>query len=318
MAFATWRCGSPRSTLALRKAVEANDAITPVPRRLILDAIAAAVASSSTLAGAAVAAAGGFLVVLGASGGTGKQCVKYAAAQGLKVRACTRSGELPEDLRGIAGVEAGKCSVTSSAELKETLLGAAGVIFAASASRSVKSDDPKAVDYEGLINTGKVCLEAGVPRLVVVSSGGVSKPSSAVYNFLNLFGSIMEYKIRGEDAIRQMYAADTSAASYTIIRPGGLTQEEPKGVGSLELNQGDEKSGRISRTDVAALCIESIGDASAADTTFECYTRGTGQPLGNVGFNNIFKGGASDFATGRERVGASWPELFRGLEKGKA
>lgn len=36
----------------------------------------------------------------------------------------------------------------------------------------------------------KACLEAKVPRLVVVSSGGVATPESSIYKFLNLFGEV--------------------------------------------------------------------------------------------------------------------------------
>ena len=36
-------------------------------------------------------------------------------------------------------------------------------------------------------------------------------------------------------------------------------------------NQGDAKSGRIARADVAAIAIESLASAASFDTTFECY-----------------------------------------------
>ena len=42
----------------------------------------------------------------------------------------------------------------------------------------------------GVINVAKACLEAKVPRLVVVSSGGVASPDSSIYKFLNLFGEV--------------------------------------------------------------------------------------------------------------------------------
>ena len=42
----------------------------------------------------------------------------------------------------------------------------------------------------GVVNVAKACLSAKVPRLVVVSSGGVATPESAVYKFLNLFGEV--------------------------------------------------------------------------------------------------------------------------------
>lgn len=44
--------------------------------------------------------------------------------------------------------------------------------------------------WSGVINVAKACLEAKVPRLVVVSSGGVATPDSSIYKFLNLFGEV--------------------------------------------------------------------------------------------------------------------------------
>merc|ERR1712194_786364 len=105
-------------------------------------------------------------------------------------------------------------------------------------------------DNDGLVSVAKACIKAKVPHLVVVSSGSVSKRNSPVFKFLNLFGGIMEEKIKGEDEVRRLYAS-VEGATYTIVRPGGLTEDPERGVAALELNQGDEKSGRISRFDVA-------------------------------------------------------------------
>ncbi|CAM9767060.1 unnamed protein product, partial [Hapterophycus canaliculatus] len=126
-------------------------------------------------------------------------------------------------------------------------------------------------DAAGVINVAKACLEAKVPRLVVVSSGGVATPDSSIYKFLNLFGEIMSWKIQGEDQqLRSMYAAQDTC-HYTIVRPGGLTLDPPRGVSAIELNQGDTKSGRIARSDVARVCVESIYSRKAEDCTLECY-----------------------------------------------
>ncbi len=38
----------------------------------------------------------------------------------------------------------------------------------------------------------------------------------------------------------------------------GLTLDPARGVAAIELNQGDTKSGRIARSDVARVCVESI------------------------------------------------------------
>jgi nucleoside-diphosphate-sugar epimerase len=89
------------------------------------------------------------------------------------------------------------------------------------------------VDKLGVINVAKACIDLKVKRLVIVSSGAVTKPLSPVYLLLNLVGKgIMKAKIDGENEVRRLYASlgPDSELGYTIIRPGGLTEEEPLGV----------------------------------------------------------------------------------------
>ena len=93
------------------------------------------------------------------------------------------------------------------------------------------------------------------------------------------------------------------------------------GVSAVELNQGDTKSGRINRADVAAICIESLDSKAAFDTTFECYYADTAKGLDDVMKSNAAAVGAgvkttpTETSTGRERRGDTWPELFEGLER---
>lgn len=276
------------------------------------------------------------VLVLGAGGGTGRACVSALLSRGIPCIASTRSGafELQDPaipdrslLRTVAA------DVTRPSTL-EPLVGGAqplrGVIFAASAS--AKGGDAGAVDRDGVISTARACIRAGVPRLCIVSSGAVTRPDSAVYQLLNFVGKgIMEAKIEGEDAVRALYAPAELAArgvGYTIVRPGGLTPAFDdagawlgKGVPALELNQGDRVSGRISRADVAALCVESLASAAAFDTTFECYEVDTAKPLESVGLSNILGlRSPTSLKTGAERRSASggWQEIFTGLRRDEA
>ena len=272
------------------------------------------VVGTTLLPGAAGAAAAAPVVVIGANGRTGSECVKALLARSTPVVACTRSGN---DLGLESKLLSTKpCDVVDRGQCDAAVRGAAAAIFAASASK--QGGAPAAVDNAGLVNVAEACLAGGVPRLVVVSSGAVTKPSSPVYLFLNVFGKIMEEKIKGEDAVRRLYASSASCA-YTVVRPGGLTEDAAKGVALLELNQGDTKSGRIARADVAAICVESLAADAAKDATFECYDADTAKPLASVGLSNILKKtNAQDdvvFKSGFERNGATWPELFRGLER---
>jgi uncharacterized protein YbjT (DUF2867 family) len=256
------------------------------------------------------------VVVIGANGKTGRRCVEYlrSSTDAKEIVACTRSGTY-EGGAADDRVKARAANVASAsvAELANEFAGAKAVIFAASQSQS--GGTASQVDRDGVITCARACLRAGVERFVIVSSGAVSKPASPVYIFLNLFGGIMRNKILGEDAVRALYF-DRPGQFYTVVRPGGLSEDPARGVSALELNQGDEMSGRISREDVAAICIESISREDAANATFECYNWDAAKPLGEVGLSNMMKAtndGDGVQKTGSERRGSSWDELFAGL-----
>lgn len=261
----------------------------------------------------------GEIVVIGANGKTGKRCVKYAAENGWDVVAATRNGSFPsltsdikEEARG--RVTTKQCSVTSSmAEITNAIDGAESVIFAASSSKDGGS--PQEIDRDGCIKVARACLSSkSVKRYVVVTSGAVSKPYSPVYIFLNLFGGIMRAKIEGEDAVRALYY-EREDDFYTIVRPGGLTEDPPRGVSACELNQGDDVSGRVSREDVAAVCVECLKRDDAKNATFELYYRDTGKPMAEVFASNANKETDGERQMGpRGRRGETWDELFAGLE----
>lgn len=260
------------------------------------------------------------ILVLGANGKTGRECVAAALAAQRPCIATTRSGAFEWD--GDSNkLTVTQVDVTSKDSIERAIastknLGA--VIFAASASASGSTPFP--VDRDGVINAAKCCIAAAVPRLVVVSSGTVTRPDSAVYKLLNTIGhGIMEAKIQGEDIARELYA-DPSVLrqnlGYTVIRPGGLTTGESLGPAALELNQGDSKSGRLSRADVAGLCINCLDSSDTFDTTFECYESLTGKPIESVGLSNILKlTNPTDFKSGFERQGETWSALFAGLSR---
>ena len=292
-------------------------------RRALPGAAAAATAIGTQNAFAAAKP----VLVLGANGGTGLECVRYLQKKGRPCIAATRTGEFVGEANKFVTVAKG--DVTDAASLASLITEQTGaVIFAASASRQAdakKTSNAKAVDNVGLVNCAKLCIEKSVPRLVVVSSGGVSKPSSAVYIFLNLAANgIMDAKIAGEDTVRRLYAAPElieKNIGYTVVRPGGLLRDPGMGVSAVELNQGDTKSGRINRADVAAICIESLDSKAAFDTTFECYYKDTAKGLDDVMKSNAAAVGAgvkttpTETSTGRERRGDTWPKLFEGLER---
>lgn len=274
--------------------------------------------SSSSSRGTTRASGEGTVVVIGANGKTGKRCVKYAAENGWDVIAATRNGSFPsltdikEEARERVSVK--QCSVTSSAaEIQNVLTDADSVIFAASSSKD--GGTPQEIDRDGCIKVARACLSSkSVKRYVVVTSGAVSKPYSKVYLFLNLFGGIMRAKIEGEDAVRALYY-ERPDDFYTIVRPGGLTEDPARGVSACELNQGDDTSGRVSREDVAAVCVECLKRDDAKNATFELFYRDTGKPMTEVFASNANNETDEERQMGpRGQRGETWDELFSGLE----
>jgi uncharacterized protein YbjT (DUF2867 family) len=237
------------------------------------------------------------ILVLGASGRTGRECVNYLLSTDRPCIATTRTGEYEYDFSaGDASKQRNlltiaTADVTSRDSLQSVIAQQsplAGVIYAASASR--KGGSPALVDRDGVIAAAQACIAARIPRYVVISSGAVTQPNSLIYKLLKSFGNILEAKIQGEDEVRRLYADPAvleKQLGYTIIRPGGLTLEAAVGPSQLELNQGDRISGRLPRADVAALCVESIYSPDTFDVTFECYESLTAKPLDAVGFSNI-------------------------------
>ncbi|MGF1677424.1 MAG: CIA30 family protein [Rivularia sp. (in: cyanobacteria)] len=109
-----------------------------------------------------------------------------------------------------------------------------------------------------------------LPQFILVSSAGVTRPGRPGINLeeeppavkLNdQLGGILTWKLKGEDTLR------ASGIPYTIIRPCALT-EEPGGK-ELILEQGDNIRGKISREDIAKLCVQSLQEPSACNVTFE-------------------------------------------------
>jgi uncharacterized protein YbjT (DUF2867 family) len=126
------------------------------------------------------------IAVVGANGKTGIRCVQIASKQKISVNAVTRNGTLSSEFLKPSAVKVLQGDVRDVNSLLPAFKGVDAVIFAASASK--EGGKAAEIDNQGLVNCGIACKQMNVKRIVVVSSGAVSKPYSPVYLFLNLFG----------------------------------------------------------------------------------------------------------------------------------
>ena len=121
-----------------------------------------------------------------------------------------------------------------------------------------------------------------LPQFIQISSAGVTRPGRPGLNLdeeppavrLNdQLGGILTWKLRGEETIRD------SGLPYTIIRPCALT-EEPGGK-SLMFDQGDNIKGKVSREDIAELCVNCLEKENAYNVTFEVKESNNGRGSGD-------------------------------------
>ncbi|MDY7024608.1 MAG: CIA30 family protein, partial [Cyanobacteriota bacterium] len=120
------------------------------------------------------------------------------------------------------------------------------------------------------------------PRFVQISSAGVTRPGKPGLNLEeeppavrmnDQLGGILTWKLRGEDVIR------SSGIPYTIIRPCALTEEA--GGQALKFDQGDTIKGKVSREDIAELCIQALNLPEAKNITLEVKSEQNGQQPGD-------------------------------------
>ncbi|GAX21496.1 hypothetical protein FisN_4Hh558 [Fistulifera solaris] len=118
----------------------------------------------------------------------------------------------------------------------------------------------------------------GLPKLVVCSSAGVTRPTWSDDKKKRLVGAadipivrlnpfgILDVKRESEERLRE--ACNECNVPYTIVRPAGLNDDWPAGSRPI-FSQGDVAVGRINRKDVARILVDALTTPSAVGKTFE-------------------------------------------------
>ena len=190
------------------------------------------------------------VAVLGAGGGVGRQVVHTLIQQGHAVRALVRKQEQADALEHLGAVTVlGDLTGDWAAVLE----GTDAVIWAAGAGAS---GDFEQIDGQALKQVSDRLAVGGPKRLIVVSSMGVDRPEQ-MPPFL---GSVLRVKAVSDAHVQ------ASTRDVTIVRPGGLTNEQGSGrVSAGSLVQG----GMIPREDVAAVVLACLNDTGTIGKTFE-------------------------------------------------
>ncbi|KAI5326095.1 hypothetical protein L3X38_035169 [Prunus dulcis] len=116
-------------------------------------------------------------------------------------------------------------------------------------------------EFDGTLNPTFVEWEFKLP----LSSIRAYLKEPITPRFVHEFDFILTFKLKGEDLIWE------SGIPYTIVRPCALT-EELAGADRI-FDQGDNITGKISREEVAQICVAAMESPYASGKTFEVTAR---------------------------------------------
>ncbi|WP_264741199.1 SDR family oxidoreductase [Cytobacillus firmus] len=179
------------------------------------------------------------VLIVGANGQIGKQLVKLIK-EGNKhtARAMIRKAEQARQFEDM-GVETAVASLEGTVdELAEAANGCDAIVFTAGSGGNTGYDKTLLIDLDGAVKTIEAAEKAGVDRFVMVSAIQAN-------NRDKWSGTIKPYYAAKHYADRIL---ENSGLNYTIVRPGGLTNEA--GTGKIKAAENLER-GSIPREDVA-------------------------------------------------------------------
>lgn len=197
------------------------------------------------------------ILIVGGTGRTGRIIVNQLMAKGIYPHLLVRDPSMAEALFS-EGLTYDVGDVRDYESLLTPMKGMEAVISAVGSCTPVGKNCPKRVDYQGVCNMVKAAQAMQVKLFILISSIAVTQPEHP----LNRFGKILNWKLKGEDVLRQ------SGLDYTIVRPGCL-KDTPGGNHALIFDQGDHILGTLSREDLANTCLQALNEQQRSAVTFE-------------------------------------------------
>jgi uncharacterized protein YbjT (DUF2867 family) len=195
------------------------------------------------------------VVVAGGHGKVGLRLLRRLAERGDRARGLIRNPDHAADLEA-SGAEPVLSDLEEEDDLAPHVEGADAIVFAAGAGPGSGPARKQTMDLGGAVKLIDAARAVGIARYVIVSSMGAGNPERAS-------GPMRPYLEAKTQADERLAA---SGLDYTIVRPGGLTDEP----GSGRIRAGLELSfGQVSRDDVAATLVAVLDADNTIGKTFD-------------------------------------------------
>ena len=197
------------------------------------------------------------VVVAGGHGQIGLRLLALLAERGHRARGLIRNPDHAAELSAV-GAEPVECDMERLDDLSECCAGADAVVFAAGAGPGSGPERKRTVDYGAAVKL----MDAGVSRYVMVSAIAAGRPQE----WSDQMRPYYEAKAGADERLLE------SGLDYTIVRPGGLTDEP--GTGRVLVGT-ELEYGQVPRDDVAAVLLAVLEQPSSIGKTFELLSGDT-------------------------------------------
>jgi uncharacterized protein YbjT (DUF2867 family) len=195
------------------------------------------------------------------AGGHGKIALllgELLAGRGDPVRGLIRNPGQEDDLRAV-GVEPVLCDLEGDGDVAAAVRGADAVVFAAGAGPGSGAARKTTMDLEGAVKLIDAAKAEGISRYLMVSAMGAAEPPAETADD-DVFAVYLRAKAGADEALR------ASGLDYTIVRPGGLTDEPGTGLVSVAERL---PRGQIPRADVAAVLVACLDSLATIGHSFD-------------------------------------------------
>jgi uncharacterized protein YbjT (DUF2867 family) len=201
------------------------------------------------------------VVVAGGHGKVGLRLLRLLADGGHRARGLIRNPDHEAALREL-GAEPVLCDIESLDDISDCCQGADALVFAAGAGPGSGVERKRTVDYGGAAKLVEAARKNGIERYVIVSAISVDRPDE----WSDQMRPYYEAKRDADERVLE------SGLSYTIVRPGGLTDDP--GTGLVMVGTGVDR-GAIPREDVAATLVAVLETPSSVGKVFELVSGDT-------------------------------------------
>ncbi|WP_332644316.1 SDR family oxidoreductase [Aeromicrobium sp.] len=205
------------------------------------------------------------IAIVGGHGKIARLLIPQLVHAGHQPVALVRNPDYTSELEGL-GAEVGILDIEQDTidQFAAAFEGADAVVFAAGGGPDGNIERKKTVDLGGSLKSIAAATNAGVRRFVQISAIGVDNPVGD--DAEDTWVAYVDAKRDADVALRD------STLDWTIVRPGGLTDDEP--TGHIKLAEAVER-GQIPRADVAALIVTAIDSPSTIGRQWEVVSGST-------------------------------------------